>query len=63
MGKGVRWKMVWEMGKNKNQLGGGESEVARCNFMDIIEVPPSKNTFEHSVKFTLKESENYASAE
>jgi hypothetical protein len=50
-------------GQNYKPLGGGVSEGARCNSMDIIEVPPSKNTFEHSVKFTLKESENYARAE
>jgi hypothetical protein len=51
-------------GQKYKPLGGGVvSEGARCNSMDIIEVPPSKNTFEHSVKFTLKESENYASAE
>jgi hypothetical protein len=49
-------------GQKYKPLGGGVSEGVRCDPMDIIEVPPSKNTFEHSVKFTLKESENYASA-
>jgi hypothetical protein len=50
MGKGVRWKM----GQNTKPHGGGVSEGARCNSMDVIEVPSSKITFGHLLRKRVK---------